>query len=61
MQPTPEEIKHAYNNYAESHWTYHRDGLASCIPMSHSLESFTQACTLNKRLYNKWRNRIPFK
>jgi hypothetical protein len=66
---TEEELKKAYNNYADSHWSPPEDpegktGLIApqlwgLVPMQHSFESFSEECKRNKRFYKKYTNEYP--
>lgn len=63
-----ENLKIAYKNYADSHWTPPEDPhgktgllgptLWSLIPMKHSFESFSEECKKNRRFYKKYSKSI---
>jgi len=66
---TNEQIKEAYDNYADSHWSPPEDpegktGLVApqlwgVVPMQHSLETFGEECRRNHRFYKQYKKIFP--
>jgi hypothetical protein len=59
IEPTEAQIKEAYINYADSHWTrpgkFDGTGSWSVKPMQHSYESFARECRENPEFYKKYK------